>query len=279
MRGDHALLAVTTVTDEMSGEIKPLFSFPIQICKALEDKEPSFDIAAPSGAPRKQQFVDSGTGELVENDECQHGVFIGATFKPITDEQMEEIKQATKIDTLVVTGQLDLADVPFARTLATYYVQSPPKGGSAKAYRLVYEALCEVRKGKKIERSAKALVTKRTPRSRQALCVIYPDMERKCLMLAHLRFAAQLKDPDEAILAPQLAQVEEVQVEKARQVIDNLGDGLARIDTEVDEALALREKLIEQALAGEELSLPTPVAESVASESLEDQLEASLAAL
>lgn len=277
MKGDHALLAVTTTTDEVSGEVKPLFSFPIQICKAIEDKEPSFDIAAPSGAPRKQQYIDSGTGELVENEDCAHGVRVGDTFRAIASDALDQIRDATKITTLVVKGSLPLADVPFDRALGTYYVQSPPKGGSAKAYRLVYEALCEVRKGKKVEREAKALVTKRTPRSRQVLCVIYPDQEHGCLMLAHLRFATQLKEPDEAVLAPQLAQVDEVQIDKARQVIDNLGDGRMAIDTEVDDLLALRQELIEQALAGEDLVTPTPVADTAVTDNIEDALEASLA--
>jgi non-homologous end joining protein Ku len=267
MKGDNHLLAVTTTKDEI-GQIKPLFAFPIQICKAVDEKEVKFDIAAPSGAPRKQQYVDSATGEVCTDDQCQRGIRVGDEFRPIAQEQIDQIDQATKLDTLIVVGSVPVDEIPFDRATGTYFLQSPVKGGSPKAYRLVYEALSA---GKR------ALVTKRTARTRQKLCLIYADDAQKCLMLVEVRFAAQLRQPDEQVLAPQLATVEQAQIDKALQVIENLGDGLVALNEEADAAVSMRQGLIEQALNGDELSIPVPVASTIEADSLEDLLEASLA--
>jgi non-homologous end joining protein Ku len=280
MRGDNHLLAVTTTTDEVTGEVKPLFAFPIQVCKATDDKEATFDIAGPSGAPRKQQYIDSGTGEVITDDDCQRGVRIGNEFKPIPADAIEKIEEATKVKTMVALGQIPVSDIPWERTTAVYFVQSPAKGGSPKSYRLVYEAL-KAKRGKKgvPGEPARAIVTKRTPRSRQVLAAIYADESLGCLMMVQLRYANSLKAPDEQVLAPQLAQVEEKQIDMARKVIANLPDGAAALENEQDEALPLRAELIEQALAGIEVTAPTPVAETAAATDLTAMLEASLAAV
>lgn len=276
MRGDNAVLAVTVSTDEITGEVKPLFAFPIQICKATDEREVKFDIAAPSGAPRKQAWLDSGTGELVDDSQCLRGVRFGDDFKAIDPEAIKEIDNATKITTMVAQGVVDLADVPFDRATGIYFVQSPAKGGAPKSYRLLFEAL---RADKKAKRPAKAIVTKRTARTRQKLGAIYADENLGCLMLVELRFATSLRAPDEQVLSPQLAQVEEVQIDMARKVVDErLGDGLAALGSAVDEAVELRAKLIESALAGEAIIAPTPLAETVATDNLEAQLMASLGA-
>lgn len=278
MRGDNHVLAVTTKKDEVTGEVTPLFYFPVQVCAAVEAKEVKFDIAGPSGAPRKQAFLDSGTGELIGDDECLRGVRIGDEFKPIEQEAIDAIKEATEIRMMMALGTVDFDQIPWDRSTGTYFIQSPAKGGLPKSYRILYEALLPVMKGKTVQRKAKAIVTKRTARSRQKLCVIYADPTRGCLMMQELRFASALREPDEQVLAPQTAAVEDKQVEMARQVVDGLGDGFAAIETEVDEAMSLRQELIEQAVAGETIHVPTPVAESAATTDLTAMLEASLAA-
>jgi non-homologous end joining protein Ku len=280
MRGDNHVLAVTTTTDEVSNEVRPLLYFPIQVCKATDDREVKFDIAAPSGAPRKQVYTDESSGEVVEDAACLRGVKVGDVFNPIDPEAIAKINEATKIDTMIVIGTVDFTSIPWDRSTGTYFVQSPAKGGAPKIYRLIYEALLPVKAKKGTPAvAAKALVTKRTARSRQKLCVIYADPAKECLMLQELRFASTLREPDEQVKAPMLAQVEEAQIEKARSVIAGLGDGAVAIDNEVDDAVALKADLIEQALAGETLSVPTPIAQTAASDDLSAMLEASLAAV
>jgi DNA end-binding protein Ku len=280
VKGDHHLLAVTTTQDEITGDVKPLFSFPVQVCKATEDREVKFDIATPSGGTRKQVYVDEATGEAVEDADCLRGIRTGDEFHAIPAEAIEQINAATKIKTMVALGTIDMDDYRMRyahRSTGTYYLQSPVKGGTPKAYRLVYEALQA-----NGEHPARAIVTKRTARSRQKLCVIYADPNagddgQGCLVMEELRFANQLRAPDEQVLAPLTAKVEQKQIDTARLVINKLGDGATALDSETDEAIALKEALIEQALAGETLTAPTPVAETAATDDLEALLAASLA--
>lgn len=272
------LLAITTTIDEITGEPKPLFSFPIQVCSAAGDTDVKFDIAAPSGAPRKQVYVDESTGEVCEDDACPRGIRIGDVFHPIPADAIEQINTATKIPVMVALGVIDLADVPFDRSVGQHFLQSPVKGGVPKAYRLVYEALRAIPKGKD-KRPARAIVTKRTARSRQKLAVIFADEQRECLMLNELRFADQVREPDEQILAPQQAIVDAAQVEMARTVIDGLGDGNLAIQGETDDAIVLKRTLIEQAVAGEALDVPATIGDAAPTDDISALLEASLAAV
>src|SRR4051812_32173473 len=104
MRGDNHLLAITTTTDEVTGEVKPLFAFPIQVCKATGSEDVRFDIAAPSGAKREQIYRDPVTEKIVSDEDCSHGVIVGDEFRAIPDDALTQIKEATKITTMVALG-------------------------------------------------------------------------------------------------------------------------------------------------------------------------------
>lgn len=282
MRGTNYVLALTTTLDEISGERKPLFAFPIQVCKAIDEgKDVKFDIAAPSGAARETVSRDSATKKEVAAEEIQHGVRVGDTFYPISQEQIDGVKTATQIKTLVAEGSMPLSDF-FAEYGSTiqgrYYVQSPTKGGSHKAYRLTYESLLEVRKGKRVLRPAQVIVTKRTPTSRQKNCAIYSDPTRGCLVLVDIAFADAVVEPDDAILAPQTAQVTAEQIEMARTVVDNLPDARGFIASSKDEAIALKQALVDAAIMGETVAVPTPVSDTVQTDDLTSLLEASIKA-
>jgi non-homologous end joining protein Ku len=279
MNGDHHLLAVTTTTDEVSNEVKPLFGFPVQICKATQDVDAKFDVAAPSGAPREQVYRDTATSEVHADDECPRGVRISDDdFRVIPDEAITEAK-GRKSNMIVAEGSMPLADVDFTRAKARYFVQSPVQGGSAKSYRLVCEGLREVRKSKRVMRPARALTVKRTPRTNEQLGVIYYDETQMCLMFVALHFAGELRQPDEAVLAPQQAEVAQKQIDVVRQVIDALPDGSEFLATTIDENVPVKRDLIEKALDGVKITAPTPVAATVETDNLEAALEASLAAL
>lgn len=284
MRGDNYLLAITTTTDEVTGDVKPLFALPIQICKGTEESKVKFDWAAPSGAPRAQVFVDSVTGEPVGPEDCTRGVRVTEDdFREIDAEEIAKIDAEEKITTIVAEGTEPLAGLREEygdRITGRYFVQSPVKGGSAKAYRMVYESLREVRKGKKVLAPARAIIVRRTKRTKQALAFIYADETQGALVLCEMVFANQVREADEAVKQPvATAQIEQTQIDKLRIVLDALGPGRPTLDTAIDEAEARKVALIEAALNGDVIEpMPMPVAATVEMDNLAAALDASLAA-
>jgi non-homologous end joining protein Ku len=269
------LLVITTAQDEVTGENRPLFFVPLELCPATgSDSEARFDVAAPSGAPRRLQYIDAATGEICADSECPRGVRVGDTFRPIAAEQIAAITKTLKSTTMTVIGQIALDDLPWERTCAMHYLQTPPKGGASTAYRLVYEALRAQTKGKRTIAPARALLVKYVPRSRQRLGVVWADEKRECLVLSDLRYANEVRKPDQQLLAPQQALISAKQLALAREVVGRLPDGTQALESELDEVLALRSKLIEQALSGEAIEVPTSTGAVL--ENLEAVLAASL---
>lgn len=274
MKGDNHEFALTTVYVEETEEVKPLFSFPIQICKALDDpaKIASFDTAGPSGAVVKQQLVDTGTGEIIEAADKVKGVRLGDTFKPIDGEAIKAVEEATKVKTMYALGKLTLADFRARygdRVNSRYFVQIPAKSGQAAYYKLVYEALLA---------DGNCIVTKRTPTTRQQLGVIYADADNECLMYLSVVFSAIVRQPDEAVKAFATAKVTEKMVDQAKALIAGMVDGTSALDNEQDDAVEQRVKLIEQAAAGVAITAPEQPVVTNTTEDLASILEASLAA-
>lgn len=260
MKGDNHLFQLTE-----------LVSFPVQVVKATDDgKDVTFENAAPSGADIELQRIDTGTGEVFEYAERLRGVKVGDEFKPIDPEAIKAIDEATKVKTMVALDSmpLDEARAKYGdRVTGRYFLQVPAKGGSATAFRLTYEALLAEKR---------AIVTKRTPRSRQQLGIVYADEEAGALVMLSLAFASSVREPDEQVKAHLTAKVDAKQVKVARQVVKAIGDGTA-LDTETDEALPLRAELVEKAIAGEAIDVPAPVAHTGAQEDVGALLEKSLA--
>lgn len=279
MKGYNHDLVITTVEDPATGEDKPLFHFPVQVCKAVDEKEVGFDSAAPSGAPRKRCWRDSLTGEVFEEGDTIKGVRNGDSFAAIPAEAIAKIEAAAKSDAIRVERCIDLDEVPFDRIVDRNFLQVPAKGGSATSYRGVYESLlARPKKGKVAARPARALRVKFVSTTREKLGVIYADPSIGCLMLLTVRFGAVIREPDAQVLAPLQAEVPEAIVEKISAVLDGLDDEEAGdFDTAVDSTLAQRAELIEQALAGDVINVPEPDAAPVLVEDLSAVLEASLA--
>jgi len=250
--------------------LNDLIKIPIQICKGTESKDVKLDRAGPSGGALKQLLIDSVTGEQVETTEVQHGLRVGDDFHPIPAEALEQINEATKLDEMRVNGSLPVEEIPFDRVTGFYYIQSPTKGGAHQAYRLIYEALLE---------EERAITAKWTARSRQKLAVIYADGSRGCLVMNTLEFASCVRGTDDALIAPQQSEVNQDQVEMARAVIEQMPDGHDVLSTEVDEAIALKQKLVDDAIAGKTITVkPASAAKVTASQDLTALLEASLSA-
>lgn len=290
MRGNHNDLVITTAFDEATDSEKALLHFPVQICKATDDAaEVRFDIAAPSGAERKQLFKDTVTDEIIEPDEAPlKGVRTADGFVEIPQEQIEAIEAETKLVDMRVEKTEPFDQVPFDRATALYFLQVPAKSGAHKVYNLIYQALLPQKKGKKADKERLALRVKFCVKSRQKLGVVYADPERECLMLNTLTYGANVRKPDEAILAHNVAQVEQEQIDKARKVLValktpiNPATGELREvgdwDTPSDELVARKRELMELAAAGETIEVkPVPKAETLATDKVSDLLDASLA--
>src|SRR4051794_27844721 len=109
MKGTNYLLAVTTAKDEVTGDVKPLYAFPVQVCKATQDTHVKFEVAAPSGVKREQKWLDPATGEIVTNDQCPRGIFVSeGDFRAIDKDAIAAIDAENKISTMVVEGRRDL---------------------------------------------------------------------------------------------------------------------------------------------------------------------------
>jgi non-homologous end joining protein Ku len=268
-------LVITTKDDGLGHEV-PLLHFPVDLVKATGSVDVKYDGAAPSGGEYETRYVDTATGETFEYAERQQGVRLGEAFKPIDPEAIKAIDEATTLVDMRVETAMPYESVPFERATGMYYLQVPPKSGAHKVYRLIYLALLPQKGKTKADKQRLALRVKFSIRKRQKIGVIYADPERECLVLNTLTFAAELREPDEAVLAHKAAQVEQPQVEKARQVLVGLID---KDTTEPeDDAIELKRELVEQAAAGEAIEVPvTPTAEAVDSDNLTELLEASLA--
>lgn len=227
--------------------LNDLIRIPVQICKATESTDVKLDSAGPSGAALKQVYIDTATGETIAHADILKGIRTGDEFTAIDADSLKAIDEQTRIDEMAVAGQMPVADIPFDRITGMHFLQSPTKGGSHKAYRLVYEALLA---------DERAIVTKWTARSRQQLAVIYASERHGCLVLNTLTFAANLREPDGAILAPQQAEVSDEQVDMARVLLDAMPAGHEALEAETDEALALKRELVDRALAGEAIKAP-----------------------
>lgn len=268
-------LVITTSHDEATGTDVPLLHFPVQIVKATESRDVKYDTAAPSGGESKAAAIDSATGEVYDTKERQRGIRSGDQFKAIPEEEIKAIEEATALVDMRVEKAMPYDAVPFERTTGLYYLQVPAKSGAHKVYNLIYRALLPQKGKTKADKQQLALRVKFMIRSRQKLGVIYADADKGILVMNVLSYAEEVREPDEALLAHQVAQVEAEQVAKARKVLVALTE--LTPPEPVDDAIALKRELVEKAANGEAIEVaPTPKVEKVEADSLSALLDASL---
>ena len=106
--------------------------------------------------------------------------------------------------------------------------------------------------------------------------MIFADEVRGCLMMLEIQFAAKMREADAQVLAPQTVEVEDKQTAMAREVIAKMPDGTVAIEGEVDEAVALRQELIDAAINGGEVVSVKKVSETASEDDLTAALEASI---
>lgn len=237
----------TTVSNtvlEISG-----LAIPVALKKIKEENEPKLERASMDGNKIKRSEADSVTGEIVT--ESQHGVYNeDGEFVPIAEETLEEITEATKLETIEINNFISVAQVPWDRVEGAYFL-APQRGSSAKPLAVLHAAL---------RRSRKAAVCKLSPRSRQKLAVIHA--KEGGIFVAVLSFAADFAQVEEATKALRKVKPDPRAVEAMCILIEALSAEPEVLDEQTDELIPLKGKLIEDALAGRAVTarVPRPLA-------------------
>lgn len=246
-----------------------LINLPVQICKATDSpRDFSFKQAGPNGEQLRQAYLLPDDRECPK-DEIQKGIFQGDEFFPVAVDQIEQIREATKIRELncevVEAGEFWSRA---HRVSGMYYVQMTKKGGSSNTMRLFVDAL---------EQEGKVLVTKWTPRSVQEQLVIWP--KDGILMGSSLTFDNCVREPDEAVRGHLAGVYTDQEMAMAKQLLTALADTSSNsLDMDVDEAASMRDKLVDDVLAGQIIHVPDAPAQPEQNQALAAALAASLAA-
>ena len=249
-----------------------LINLPVQVCKATETaSDTTFNMAGPQGECLTQAYLFPDNS-VCPKDQIQKGIFDGGTFYPVSSDEIEAIKEATKLKDLSVTDVVDASEFwkRADRITGKYYVQMSKKGGSANSMKLFVDAL---------EQMEKVMVTKWTPRSRQELLVLWP--KDGLLHASSVAFDRDMREPDESVRAHLSGTYSEAEMAMAQQLLAALSDTNANsLDMELDEALPMKHALIQQVMAGEGVAVDeaedTP--QPVKNESLANALSAALEA-
>lgn len=232
--------------------------------------EPSFGTGGLVDGQYGRELVEEGSGVVVKPEDVRKGVRLeDGTFVDCT-KRLEEIEEQTRLDGMAVVAFVDLTHVPRARVKGASYIGAADEKAPV-ALRLLAEGLKKTRR---------AAVVKVTKRSRQTLAVI--SVWRDVLVLSEMVYAEDFRDPPARAKVIRTAEVTENQVLRICDLISAMGDSPTVLDEQRDDAIALREQLREDALAGRfEGDAPTFAGGEVLEEHdvLMEQLEASLAAM
>lgn len=248
---------------------------PVQVMQAIETaNDVTFKLAGPKGEPLTQFYADPD-GTVVPRDDMQKGMFQGEQFFPISKDDLAAIEDATKIEGLPIDEVVD-ADEFWSRAhriCGMYYVQSSQSKtakGSINAFKLFVDVL---------EARGEVMVTKWTARSRQKQLVLWP--KDGILYASALTFAGDVREADDGVRAHLAGTYSQAEYEMADKLLAAMRqDRSTALEMEVDDAVVLKAKLVDDALAGHGIEAPvrsTPDVQKTTA--LADSLAASLAAL
>lgn len=170
------------------------------------------------------------------------GVWEGDDFYPIKAKEVELIEELTRVDALTIQEFVPLADVPWERAQASYFL-APPQGVGARTLATIRQAM---------ENKGVAGVAKLMPKSRQKLCVIYP--KHGGLMVTVLAYANTFEQVLEGAAAIGGATVNAKAVKMTEKLIGLLAAPVSALDEYRDDQIDLKADLIERAKMGEPLT-------------------------
>lgn len=232
-----------------------LISLPISIATATgETRDPSPKVVGPEGEALRQAYLNDA-GEEVDAAITKRD-FDG---KLLTQEQLADIKEQTKITDLEILEVAPVKKIDHARIKSSYYIYSHKKNGNSQAFATFVAVLAKKKA---------AAIVKWTPSSRQQLLALYP--EGKVLRAVALAFGEDVKQPDDDVKSHLSEKVDPAAVEMLSQILESVeGDGES-LENEVDEAIALKQKLI----AGESIPASETKAQTPGKDFAEDLAKA-----
>lgn len=242
-----------------------LVSVPIKLYSGTQSKALSFNLLHATDHSRlKQQYVCQTCGEVVERDAMARGfeyakdqyVVLGAEELKALDQQSD---QSIEIEEFVPIASVD--PIYFEKT----YLLGPDKGGS-KAYRLLREAMRAAGRG---------AVAKFSTRGRQQLVLLREAQGG--LMMHALFHADEVRDFSEVERGEEVT-LKPGELELAVQLIEQLASAEFDARKYTDEYRERALALIEQKVAGQEITVGPARSAKGQIIDLMDALKASLAA-
>jgi DNA end-binding protein Ku len=251
-----------------------MVSLEVALKKAGAKKDVKFDRATDEGHAIGRVEIDAVTKrQLEDSDLIQKGYRApSGEFFPISGDAIEVIDnaRADALPGLDIEEFVAVKDLPYERTINSYFIVPQKDSGSAKGLKYLLKGLTKTKK---------AGIVRFILKSREYLAAVYAKDNR--LMMAVLGFADDYSDAlDEAKnLLDQGGELDSNGVKMTINLIDSLtGDG-AVLNSAKDELVEERIALLEEARAGKPVkgkaskaAKPKPKRDSFA-----EQVEASLA--
>lgn len=204
-------------------------------------------------------LIEEGTGEVVEPEEVRKGLRdADGNFTDLTD-YLASIEQRTQLEQMEVVKFIDVGQVPRDRVMASYYIGSADVG-APRVLRLLSEAM---------QRKRRVALVKWTKSTRQAFGVVVRDGRRNVLTLLQLAWAENVREPNAKCNALQQAEVSEQEVDAACSLIEAMQDTWEAADELRDNAIVMREELIEAVEDGTLKTFKLPPAKPEAGEDVD----------
>ena len=239
-----------------------LVSVPVKLTPATRSKDVSFNqLEAESGARIRLRRVSEQTGEEVPMDQIVKGYEISkGRYVVVEKDELDAIApKATR--NIEIEDFVDLDEIDPIYFVSPYYVL--PDKSAAKPYRLLLEAMQELRK---------VAIGRVVMRGKEHLVAIRPMGDLLCVET--MRYADEVIPIEEIGGAPE-ADLTEKELAMARQLVESLAEGFDadKYENEYREQLM---GLIEAKAAGEEVVAEPEAEEPAKVLDLMAALEASL---
>jgi DNA end-binding protein Ku len=215
------------------------------------------------GTRLKQQYICPLDEEVVGRDDVVKGYeYARGQYVLFTEEELKALNpeptNAIEITEFVPSEKVD--PVYFEKA---YYL-GPDKGGD-RPYRLLAEAMRE---------TGRAALARYAARGKDYLVLLRPYEQG--LVMQQLRYQDEIKDFSEVPIGN--AEVKEPELKLAVQLVDQIASDAFKPDTYEDEVRKKVRSLIEQKIAGQEITAAPPEAPKAQIIDLMEALKASLAA-
>lgn len=186
-----------------------LIYIPVKLYNASESSELSFNLLRRQDKSRIRYVrVSADTGEEVPAEDIVKGYEYAKGEYVVLEEEDFQKANVRKTQTIEIVTFVDAPEVDYKLYEKPYYLE--PIKGAAKAYALLRDALA---------RSGKVGVGRFVLRNREALGTIRPEGE--VIVLNQMRYANELKSPDELTLPP-IGETPEKELDMAVSLIDTL---------------------------------------------------------